>query len=85
MKKFSYTIKDKVGIHARPAGMLTKKAKEFESRILIERNGSFVNPEKLIALMQLDIKCNDTITVTVDGADEDEAYESIKAFFEENL
>ena len=29
MKTFSYTITDEVGIHARPAGLLAKKAKEF--------------------------------------------------------
>ena len=33
MKTFNYTIKDEVGIHARPAGLLAKKAKEFESTI----------------------------------------------------
>lgn len=39
MKTFSYTIKDEVGIHARPAGLLTKKAKEFKSVITLEKNG----------------------------------------------
>ena len=35
MKTFSYTVKDEVGIHARPAGLLAKKAKEFQSTITI--------------------------------------------------
>ena len=39
MKKFTYTIKDSVGIHARPAGLLAKKAKEFESVVTIDKNG----------------------------------------------
>ena len=29
MKSFSYTVKDELGIHARPAGMLGKKGKKF--------------------------------------------------------
>ena len=37
MKTFSYTITDEVGIHARPAGLLAKKAKEFESVCTIEK------------------------------------------------
>lgn len=37
MKTFSYTITDEVGIHARPAGLLAKKAKEFESVCTIKR------------------------------------------------
>ena len=37
MISFTYTIKDKLGIHARPAGMLAKVAKEYESKIYIEK------------------------------------------------
>lgn len=85
MREFKYTINNKSGIHARPAGMLAKKANEFESKITIEKNGTSVNLEKLIALMQLEVKYNETVTVTFDGTDEDEAFESIKSLFEENL
>ncbi len=85
MKEFSYTIKDKVGIHARPAGMLAKLAKGFESDIVIKKGESSVNLEKLIMLMGMGIKCGDTVTVTVSGADEETAYKAIKEFFETNL
>ena len=47
MKTFSYTITDEVGIHARPAGLLAKKAKEFESVCTIEKGGKSVNITKL--------------------------------------
>ena len=39
MKTFTYTIQDEVGIHARPAGLLAKKAKEFQSTITMEKGG----------------------------------------------
>ena len=80
MKTFSYTITDEVGIHARPAGLLAKKAKEFESVCTIEKGGKSVNITKLMALKQ-----GDTVTVTCEGADEDKASEALKAFFEETL
>ena len=51
MKTFSYTITDEVGIHARPAGLLAKKAKEFESVCTIEKGGKSVNITKLMALI----------------------------------
>ena len=82
MKTFSYTITDEVGIHARPAGLLAKKAKEFESVCTI---GKSVNITKLMALMGLGVKQGDTVTVTCEGADEDKASEALKAFFEETL
>lgn len=85
MKTFSYTIQDEVGIHARPAGLLAKKAKTFESTILLEKDGKSVNVTKLMALMGLGIKCGDTVTVTVEGVDEEVAYEEMRAFFAENL
>ncbi len=85
MKTFAYTIRDEVGIHARPAGLLAKKAKEFESTILLERDGKSVNLTKLMAVMGLGVKCGDTVTVTIEGADEAAAYEAIQAFFAENL
>ena len=39
MKSFDYTITDEIGIHARPAGILAKKAKEYASRITITKGG----------------------------------------------
>ena len=41
MQKFTYVIKDELGIHARPAGLLVKEAKNFNSTITLEANGSF--------------------------------------------
>ena len=85
MKSFSYTIKDETGIHARPAGFISKIAKDSESEIVIEKDGKRVNATKLMMLMGLGVKCGDMVNVEVSGKDEDEAFEKIKAFFEENL
>ena len=85
MKKFTYTIKDEIGIHARPAGLLAKKAKEFESTVMLDKGGKNANAAKLIAVMGLGVKCGDTITVTVEGADEERAAGEMERFFSENL
>lgn len=85
MKKFSYTIKDEVGIHARPAGLLAKKAKEFESVITLEKGGKTAAATKLMAIMSMGVKCGDTVNVIVEGADEEKAAAEMEAFFGENL
>lgn len=85
MKRFEYTIKDEVGIHARPAGMLVKEAKKFESKIEVTKDAKKAEATKLMALMSLGVKCGETVEVEISGADEDAAYESISKFFEENL
>ena len=85
MRSFTYTIKDKTGIHARPAGLLSKLAKEFESEIVIEKDEKRVNATKLMMLMGMGIKFGDTVTVSISGSDENQAFDKIKAFFEDNL
>lgn len=82
MKTFEYTIKDELGIHARPAGMLVKEAKNFASECTITKDGK---TKKLTQLMSLGVKQGDTVTVAANGEDEDAAIETLKAFFEANL
>lgn len=85
MKTFEYEIKDELGIHARPAGLLVKEAKSFESEITITKDGKAVNCTKLMSLMGLGVKCGDVVTITVNGNDEDAAMEEIQKFLEANL
>ena len=85
MKSFEYTIKDELGIHARPAGLLVKEAKKFESECTITKDGKTKTLTQLMMLMSLGVKQGDTVTVSVDGADEDAAVASLKEFFENNL
>lgn len=85
MKEFNYTITDEIGIHARPAGMLAKKAKAFESSVTIAKGEKEAALTKLMAVMALGVKNGDTVTVKAEGADEEAAIAEIKKFFEENL
>lgn len=85
MKEFTYTIQEKVGIHARPAGLLVKEVKKYQSTVTIIKDDKSVNAVKLMALMGMGIKCGDTVTVRVEGPDEDNAAAALEAFFKEHL
>ena len=85
MKSFSYTVKDELGIHARPAGMLVKEGKKFQSKVTLEKDGKSVDASRLMAVMGMGVKKNQTVTVTVEGDAEGAACDAIKAFFETNL
>lgn len=85
MKSFNYVIKDEVGIHARPAGLLVKEAKNYSSVITIVKGDKSAVATKLMAVMSLGVKCGEEITVQVEGDDEDTACEGIKAFIEANM
>ncbi len=85
MKEFTYTITDSTGIHARPAGLLIKKAGEFKSSITLTKGDKSANLKRLFAVMGLNVKCGDTVRITVNGEDEEEATSSVKEFFKNNL
>lgn len=85
MKEFSYVIKDEVGIHARPAGMLAKEAKKFSSKITIEANGKSADVTKLMAVMGLGIKKGTKVNIKAEGEDEEAAIASIEEFMKNNL
>lgn len=85
MKTFTYTIKDEIGIHARPAGMIASSAKKFNSEINIIFKDKEIKVTKIMAVMKLGVKCNDSITLTFNGDDEDEAYNEISKIIEEIL
>ena len=85
MKSFNYTVKDELGLHARPAGMLVKEVKNFQSKVTLERDGKSVDASRLMAVMGMGVKKDQTVTVTVEGNDEDAACEALKAFFKANL
>lgn len=85
MKEFKYVIKDELGIHARPAGMLVKEAKKYVSKITIQKDGKMADVTKLMALMSLGVKCGSQVTITAEGNDEDAAIAGVQKFFEEHL
>lgn len=69
MKKFTYTIQEANGVHARPAGLLVKAAKALDSTITLETAaGRSAAATRLMAVMGLGIKQGDTVTVTVEAA-----------------
>lgn len=85
MRQFQYTITDPVGIHARPAGLLVKAAKALDSTVTVEKGGRSAAATKLMALMGLGIKGGDTVTVSVEGGDEQASLTAMEQFFRDNL
>ena len=85
MKELIYEIKDPLGIHARPAGLLVKKAASFKSDITISKNDKTADLKKIFGIMGLGVKQGDKVGIKISGEDELEASEAIKEFLQENL
>ena len=86
MTAFTYTIEDELGIHARPAGLLSKLARSFPDTVVtVTKGDKTVKATQLMKLMNLGIKKGDQVTVTAEGDSEEAARAALRDFFEENL
>lgn len=66
-------IKNKLGLHARPAAQFVKTASKFKSNVFIGRDDHEVNGKSIMGVMMLAAQVGSFLTITVDGEDEQEA------------
>ena len=85
MKSFTYTVTDELGLHARPASQLVKESKKYKSTITVSDGVKKTTAAQLMMLMSMGIKKGATVTVSVEGEDEEIAYVAIQQFFKDNL
>ena len=85
IEEFEYTITDPNGLHARPAGILVRKAQSFPDALTITCRGKSAGLKKLLAVMGLGIRCGDTVTVTIEGENAAAHAAELKEFFEEHF
>lgn len=86
MTSFEYTITAPAGIHTRYAGLLVRTAKALDSTITIGRvGGKPTLATKVLSVMGLNIKRGDTVSVTVDGGNEETNTGTMEWLFKNNL
>jgi len=85
MLRKEFTIKNKVGLHARPASVLVQTANKFKSDIKIEKDGRIVSAKSILGVLSLGAEKGSTIVVTVDGVDEEEALKTIEDLVNNNF
>ena len=73
----SVTVKNSVGLHARPATFFIQKANAFKCSVWVEKEDCRVNAKSLLGVLSLGIVKGMTITLIADGADEAAAIEGL--------
>ena len=71
------TVKNQVGLHARPATFFIQKANEFKSSIWIEKDDRRVNAKSLLGVLSLGIAQNVSVNIIADGSDEQQAVDAL--------
>lgn len=85
MQTFEYVIKDKLGIHARPAVLVGNAAKGFKSKVTLIKGEKTADATRIMGVMALAAKEGDTLIIHVEGEDEEAAAAAMREFFEKNL
>lgn len=78
MKEKNFRIKNKLGLHARPAALFVQTASAFNSKIKVRKEGQEVDGRSIMGLMMLAAEYGSDIHVTVDGPDEVEMLKAIQ-------
>ncbi len=73
MKTGSVTIKNRLGLHARPSAMVVEQASRFESEVWLERDGLKINAKSIMGIMMLAAEQGVNLIVTTEGSDEEQA------------
>ncbi|MCY3870254.1 MAG: HPr family phosphocarrier protein [Gemmatimonadetes bacterium] len=76
------TVKNKLGIHARPAALLVQAAAKFTSEITLEKDGLTINGKSIMGVMMLAAEVDSVITVRVEGEDARPALDHIVEMIE---
>lgn len=82
---FEHTIRDKAGIHARPAGKLAELAKGFDCEITVQAAGKSARADSIIELMSLGAAEGTLLRVEASGSDAQRALRHIRRFLESEL
>ncbi len=76
-------VKKEHGLHARPAAEFVKLASTFESEITLKYNDEEVDAKSIMSIMSLGISSGETLSISIDGPDKDQALSSITSFLTE--
>lgn len=79
------TIKNSIGLHARPATFFIQKANSYRSSIWVEKDDRRVNAKSLLGVLSLGVVGGMTVTLIADGDDEKEAINGLQSFIETEM
>lgn len=78
-------VTNRAGLHTRPASMIVREASKYDAELLIQKDGYEINGKSIIGVMTLAAEQGATLTLVVEGHDEEEAADALAKLFEEGF
>ena len=85
MSLTSLTVNHNSGLHARPAALLVKTARQFSSDITVSHNGKEANAKSILTILTLGVNQGSEISICADGEDADEALAALEDLIQSNF
>jgi phosphotransferase system HPr (HPr) family protein len=88
MAEATIQVKNKVGLHARPAALFVQTANKFQSKVKVKNlttKGDFVDAKSIIMVLTLGVMKDHVVIIQTDGPDSDAALGAMKALIENNF
>ena len=85
VKRRLFTVRNPLGLHARPATLLARTAGRFSSSIEVRRGRQAANGKSVLNLMMLAAQAGAVLEVLADGEDSEEALDALEALFEDGF
>jgi phosphocarrier protein len=78
-------IRNRSGLHARPASLLVQEASRFQSRLTLRKDDKAVDLKSILGVMSLAVMPGETVVIEADGPDETQAVERLTALIDSGL
>jgi len=85
LKTIEVKVQSETGLHARPASLLVSEASKYASEIKLIKNDRTVNGKSIMGVLSLGVTTGETLIITAEGPDEENAMECLKALFDQGL
>ena len=85
MLEVTLAVKNKVGLHARPASLFVNAAKKFKSEITVSKAETTVNAKSILSILTLGVNQGTVIVIKANGEDEGQAVKALQALVETNF
>jgi len=76
------TIRNRAGLHTRPAAAIVKLAAKFQAEFYIEKDDLQINGKSIIGVMTLAAEQGSKLILKFEGPDEVEAFKAMEELFE---
>jgi phosphocarrier protein HPr len=81
----TFTVQNKMGLHARPAAALVTALQKFQSEVLLRKEDQEVDGKSIMGILTLTAEYGSKLTIVAEGSDEQAVMDNMTQFFNDQV